>query len=396
MARKLLMNLTKIIINPILLSNLVMGFILVIYSLKWSLDYTEFNHITATLLFTIFLINVLFGKIIAPDLKNTLKCKQKLSKRGVIVVFLLFIVDSVYSGKIPLLSAVLNDSTHYKEINHIPTLYIFYIGLSVYFFLYYYRGYLSLKKNTHLYSAILILFLMILGMGRSHLFICLAAATFLFTLQFLKINNKLPLKQIAYLSLFFTSIFILLSFIRPVTVERFKRSTPEEIFMFIGNANQKVQKSEVLPKIFPLYLYIASPLGNLDNLISLRKTPDQNILNFMVYNYTPESFQKLTLGKNIKEDAFFINKSFNVGTAYWDPYIEFGFWGVIVYHFGIMTLLTLLIILARNSWEQDIILSLSFTVLTFSFFANILVFDSVFIPLALLAFRTLLPKKNER
>jgi oligosaccharide repeat unit polymerase len=386
------MDLKKIISNPLYFSNLTMVIIVGIYSLQWSTDYSGLNILTYCILFIIAVLNSIVAKIINPELKAILKNKQSVSINGVIVVSLLFIADVFYSKNIPLVSIFLNDSSYYKEINHIPSIYILYVGLTVYYSLYYFRAYLCYNKKIHLHFALFILCLIILGMGRSHLFICLTACTFLYINNHIRKFNKIPLKVIVYSMISFVFLFVLLSFIRPVTEERLKNSAPEQIFMFLGNAKEEVASNIVFPKLFPVYLYVASPIGNLNNLISLKTSPDQNLLNYFIFNFTPESIQKQLLGKNVKEDLFFINQYFNVGTSYWDPYIEFGFLGVIIFHFALLFILLFLVIISRNLWEQDIIFALIFSILPFSFFANVLVFDSVYIPITLLFIRSLLSK----
>jgi hypothetical protein len=103
----------------------------------------------------------------------------------------------------------------------------------------------------------------------------------------------------------------------------------------LGGANDKYYKSNVSNEYFLAYLYVASPIGNLQNIINHKK-PDYSFRNFislLVEGTSPDFIAKhlavLLPEKKDNSKNYLVNTSLNAPTVFFRPFELFGWFGMI-------------------------------------------------------------------
>jgi hypothetical protein len=377
--------------NPFKISVFVNCLILGIYSLGWSYDYQNLSFDYLVMIFFVNCANIIFGILMSPYCKiNSLS--QKITSKGFYLVLVLFLLDALYSGTVPLLSIFIDPSIHYKKINHIPTIYPLYTALNVLYSLRYFHVYLIGKNKSNLYKVFLLLLLLLLGMGRGVFFVVIFSLIFIYlnTLNY-RFKNILLLifkpKIIAF-SAGLVFVFLLFGNIRPVSDSRLSELEVSEVFTFIGKAKPDVINSPIKTSLYPLYLYLVSPTANMNNLAANLKKGNESLTGFLVHNFVPESFHKVLYKERELNRKYLVIDYFNVSTSFVDAFLEFRFVGIIIFQLIFYFIFYIGLLAVSGTSYKTIYLSLFTTILILSNFANMFIVDSFLIPLFIMIIST--------
>ena len=381
--------------NPFKISVFVNCLILGIYSLGWSYDYQTLSLDYILTIFIINCVNLIFGILISPYCKTNFIYK-KITSRGFYIVLVLFLLDVIYTGTFPLLSIFTDSLSHYKEIKHIPTIYPIYIALNVLYSLRYFYSYLLSKNKNDLVKVLFLLLILLLGMGRGVFFVVIFSLIFIY-LNTAHFNNKkifLILFKPKVLVFGTVLIFTFLFFgnIRPVTEEKMSGMNPSEIFTLIGNATPDVENNFIKTSLFPLYLYMASPTGNMNNIIVNLEKGNESVSGFLVHNFIPESLHQVLYKDRELNRYYLVNDYFNVSTSLAGAFLEFRFIGIIIFQLLFYLIFLFGLSSVSGSSNKTIYLSLYTTILVLSNFANMFIFDAFLIPLSIMVLSSLTNK----
>ena len=376
-------------INPFCVS--IIAYILVfgVFWLRWSALYQTLD----IKLITFFLVNALFCIFMMITFKNSMifKSKKYKNKRNKskknnkrITVYLLigYLINFLYSKEIPILNAVTGSGTYYKEIKMIPTLYPLLTALNVFAIIYIFYEYISFKNKKDLVLSIILTIPMLVNMGRGILIMSIFPCVLMYLASVKKILNwKIILFGIVTIMAFLYS-FGYFGNMRDQN-KLLSQDERSEIILNLGYATEDFRKSIIPNEYFWSYIYISSPIANLNNYM-INKPVGATVKEYFVYNFLPQSIQKKLINTEkleIYRRMYLVDQTFNVSTTYSIPYLFFGWWGVIFYQIIYWIVFLCGFFIVRKTNYESIYLSLNSVLVALSLFDNMIQLDAIFIPI---------------
>lgn len=370
-------------INPFYISAISFLGTILVFSLRWSEYYQELDTELYLFIISNILINVILGFTLRKKLKFVKLSKEnKKIPKIILLIFLGYLVNFVYAKEIPLINAMLGIGTYYGEIKMLPTFYPLLMSLNVFSAIYVFYHYLSFKDIKYFRYSLILLLPFLINMGRGVLFMTLIPCILLYFSQSkFKVSIKIAFKviAIALVSLF---IFGYLGNLR-TPPSYLQNISPSERILVIGNATDEFRDSIVPYEFFWTYIYIASPIANLNEFMNYEQE-DSNIYEFIVYNFFPQSLRKRSMNIDIiNPKQHLVIDTFNVSTAYAIPYLQFGLIGIFLYQITYLLLFFILYLMLKKSQYKSIFLSIYSVIALLSLFSNMLVLDVLIIPIIL-------------
>lgn len=384
-------------LNPFYLYTASLIIVLIFFSLRWSNYFQELNSAYYAFAAITAIFNLIIGIILRKYLKFRPFSGKPIKVKIIFIIFSLgYLLDFIYSGYIPIVSAITNSAVHYKDINHLPAIYPILIALNVFFAIYYMYIYISLKEKKYLYISLLLLSYFAVLMGRGILVMTVVAIVFMYLSSLNKEVFKKSIFKLVVIIGIFAVVFGLLGNVRPITVEKYKHLSAIELLMYLGNATEEFKDSSIPKILFPLYLYIASPAANLSNTFEHANKHNNDFTEFFVYNFIPQSIQKRILPEYELDKSFLVTDTFNVSTAWALPFVQFNIAGIIFFEVTLLLIFIVMFAIIYNSNYKVIFLSLFTSFMLLSQFDNILIFDNIMIPMVLCSIFALKDKIKKR
>jgi hypothetical protein len=320
------------IINPYFAYAVSFAVALLAYPLAWSevyppLSFTLVCFIAATILLHTFLA----FRFKRNDIFNLIRCDDKPPIVITIIIYLLWTAEFMYAGGIPLLKIILNEPYDYKTFG-IPTLHVFIVTFSSFYTVYLFHLFLSVRRKS-----ILILLLINLAAGfliynRGMLIFNLFSAIFIYLI----FRKRYSWKHFAGAGLAFVLLLFLFGVMGSLRVSRQAgESYSNKDFLQTGVAKKSFIDSAVPAEFFWGYIYITSPLANLQTNINTYRVKDltwQRLLGFVNNEIAMDFISKrLNTYFNIeREKENTIPGPFNVSTVYSRSYSYVGWPGMLL------------------------------------------------------------------
>ena len=247
-----------------------------------------------------------------------------------IFIFCLWTIDFVYEGGIPLFSILFNRPFNYRLFG-MPGIHVLAVTITSFYTLYLFHAFLSERKKILLALYLINLSASILIYSRSMLFFILIGSSFLylFTLEIIPFRKLILLIPVLFIVLYLFG------------VAGNKRSASEDngsynpdIFLETGRATEGFRESFVPKEYFWSYIYISSPLANLQMNINHHTVPPISIRRILEYINNEFLFESISkrinamAGINRQKDII-IKHPFNVSTVYSTSYTYIGWPGMI-------------------------------------------------------------------
>ena len=320
-------------INPFFCYVFAFSISILIYLLGWSELYPTLSISLLGFLLATFAIHFSLGKRIQRNaiLFKPLVGKELFPTIITLFIYLLWATEFFYEGGIPLFKIILKQPYNYRLFG-IPSLHVFVVTFSSFYTVYLFQLFLSHKSKRIFFLYLINLFAALLIYSRAMFFFNLTSSLFIY-LIFL---NEIPLKKIAFILLSLIPLFFLFGVLGSLRVSReAKEPYNNENFMAIGKASPEFKSSVIPREYFWAYIYISSPLANLQ----------QNINDYPIESI---SVRKLAEMFNSEVLPDFLSKRiirlfdlqqctdkripgpFNVSTVYSRSYSYAGWWGVIL------------------------------------------------------------------
>lgn len=386
----------RIICNPLFLYAVSWFIVVCLYLLNWSDKYPaiSFN------LFTFLLLTSLLSLILAikthknkdfeyKALVNPLNYYKWVMKQTRRVYFLLCI-EFIYFQTIPLISYLRGnaDSSLYMDFA-MPIVHIFVLnGLLL---LFYFSSYCYFSqgggKNCFIKPMLMNLLGPLLFMSRGSVLYMIFG---LFLLYLMSGRNAIKV----LIRLIPSSLIVLYLF---GLMGNLRMNDPEgHLILRWGGASQKFEESLVPKEFFWSYVYITSPLGNLQNAVNQKKNYGDESLGFipLIINEVCPMFisKRINIVEPKDSSIYYVDPTMVVGSTFFNPYLTWGWGGMaIVFLFILIYVFVMLKIIPKDSAFR-IPMYIVLTILTFfSLFDNMLVYMGLF---PQLVFIYLLRKRN--
>ncbi|WP_214228854.1 O-antigen polymerase [Pedobacter sp. B4-66] len=348
---------TKWLTNPFFIYSL--GFLLVflVYTLRWSDKYPALSANLILFLFATFLISFFLAFILEKFKRNEF-AKIDPDKNRIIVISTIYagyFLEFAYSGGIPIILTIINPAYSYKDFTGIPTFHVILGTYGIFYSIYLFHQYVcSEEKRKAFILYIISVIPNILVINRGAVMIILIASLFIYLMAI----GKVGIKKVLTIVL---SLFILIYFFGIIGNIRYKASKEDKAYILrIGGASDKFIESNIPPEYYWGYLYIATPIGNMQNIVNKRQEDfnPKNIPYFIAAELLPDFISKrvislLSLDRNLEPDRaedFYVIRILNAPTVYYRSYYLLGWFGAwSMYIYSAMVMLFYPFIISRNS-----------------------------------------------
>jgi oligosaccharide repeat unit polymerase len=350
-----------------------------VYNLGWSTLYPNISNELIIFYITTFSICLVCGYIlqkVAPFKYQPIP-EFRYNKFVIAFIFLFFIVDCAYMGFIPLIYfSSGGDYTGSDFSFGIPTVHVIMVTFSLFFSLYVFHQYISNKRKQLLWLFLLTIVPFVILMQRSNIMYIIIGAVFIFTLSQKSIKLK-RIIQLVVVALF--SIFI---------------------FGYLGNLRSAKGDSTYIPKVSGVtdeflngpvpnefywgYLYVGSPLGNLQNNINHEQNVKPDLKSLVVYEFIPDFLSKkiIELLSPQRRDFHQLNSFLNVGTIYANSFSYLSWEGLMLMFVYLMFIINIYyILIAKSSMFRITGLALLFNLIAFANFSNTIQYSAFSIQL---------------
>lgn len=385
------MQLYKYIINPYILYSIVWMFTLSIYPLGWTSLYPNltlglvlFICITSLLSFIWGIYKIKTNSFHIVNIYPNKKYYKKLLKVSIITIIFLAL-EFVIFGSIPLINYILGNANllgNYNEFG-IPVIHV--IVMTAYEFIQIFCFHCFLKcKDRIIKKKFLILYLgnmivLSLVMNRGILMYTIFGSILIFFMV-----KKRILRYIAKLFLFIFVIFWLFGLLGNLRTGS-NIEEGKELILELGGATNSFRESIVPNELFWPYIYITSPLSNVQYNIKNTEVDfnERDLVSFFVNDCLPQTISK-RLDMPYKKGKL-INDSLNVGSVYMRPYANLGWLGmVLIYIFMFVFIEINIRLISRNSPLFPSLIVIIDLIVIFNVFDNMFIFSGL-VPAVLIA-----------
>jgi oligosaccharide repeat unit polymerase len=371
----------KILANPFIIYSIAFLLVIVIYPLGWSNLYPQLSFglicfLGATIIINFF-IGILFHKVNFFSYKSV-----NYSKRKIWIVTLLiqlgYLFEFAYMRVVPIIAISTGAEYEYTSFG-VPTFHVILVTFNSFWAVFIFHNIVAKNTKNLVLPYILCLIPSILIFNRGMFLLILASSLFVAIM-----GSKKIYKLMFRISIVLIVILFLFGFAGNIRVSG--GNSANDIIMGIGNATEKFEKSSIPKEFFWAYLYITSPLANLQETID-------------IHRITPASFDKVPVFINSEILPDFIHKrneslfkrieyidqvseSLTVGTIYGRSFAYYGYWGLTIMFLYILffNFITILV-LSRNSIYFVSGIAILNCIMLFNIFDNMFTFAGLVLQL---------------
>jgi hypothetical protein len=334
--------------NPYILY--IISFVLsfLFYLLGWSDLYPEITADTVLFFIVTFLISAYLSFTIkkSPLLRYTKIGHNSIIYRLTALSFVAWIADIIYAQSIPLINIVFGIKYSYNEFTGIPTIHVILNGFQIFFCVYLFHLFLSVKNFKILYLYLLNIIPFIIVFSRAALMIITIACLIIYVAsksdQLLSETVKRFIFKILPFALIVLILFGSLGNMRSGS-QLDDPDNADELIFLVAEANSKFYNSGVPKILFWSYVYISSPLANLQRNIDMSKNRYPNskdITSFFVNELLPDFMSKRIdeIFELLPTSPHLITPNLTVGTVYAGSAYYLSWMGLIIMAIFIMIL----------------------------------------------------------
>ncbi len=367
---------TRLLCNPFFVYIMSFTLVLLVYSLGWSGLYPDLSFSLLLFFGISFIVSFVLGAFI--DRLKRIEYKE-LSWNPRIKLYLSlvwagYLLEFIYNRGIPLQLLLLGIKYDYTQFG-IPTFHVFLATFSNFLSVYIFHQLISDFNRRRLVFFILSILPAVLIINRGMLFMTLTACLFVYLLSLGRISLKV-LGGVVILILAVLYLFGIMGNLRQTD----GRTMDSDYMLEASFATSSFRDSPVPKPYIWSYLYISSPLANLQNTILQSNNLDQSWLSFFNYEVLPDFISKRTgsMFEIPKYDMPRVAPWLTVSTFYARAYVFLGWIGIILmFIFFLTTTLVYVLILHKNSKYYITGLAILSTLVLYNTFDNMYSFSGI-------------------
>ncbi|GAA3736241.1 hypothetical protein GCM10022422_19160 [Flavobacterium ginsengisoli] len=325
---------------------------MLVYNLRWSNYYNNLSVKLISFFCITFFLSFIGGYILEITKKNKFKEIPVSYYNLTMLLFLWvgYILEFLYSGGVPLLLVLKGSFGNYKDFTGIPTFHVILASYTIFLGVYFFHQFVSTKTNKKLLMfLILAVFPNLLVLNRGAIMITLIACLIIYLMK----QNIVKITKMIKIVL--GVLVVLFLFGQLGNVRNELSADNKEYILSLGGATDEFISGNVPFEYYWGYLYIASPLGNLDNLVNNYdpKFDIHNVPNLM-FEFTPDFISnrlRLIFNDGEIEDIsnYLVVESLNAPTVYFRSYFLLGWIGMwSMYFFSMFSVICYLFILPTS------------------------------------------------
>lgn len=356
-----------IVVNPFYSYCIAFSLSIFVYLLGWSNIFPKLSS-NLLLFFASTIILFLLAGYLFLKKQNDFKSRQTFNPHLHDIIFsliiLLGIINVLYMGYVP----VLDRNHNYREFG-MPVIDPVFNTLCIFFSVIYFHSFLDTRKKRFLTYFIIILIIQIIIFRRATIIWIVISSVFLFILY----KQKVSLLFIAL------GIIIILpaSYFFGLYGNARSHLTKSFVLNDLG-ASDKFKNSGISYEHYMTYLYMSSPLANLQKNIDKREEgfKQEDLKEFLFYCLVPKSFtSRLEESLQLEPPAcFLISPYLIVGSFYMESFYTMGWIGMIMMFLYLFSVILLCLLIIRKwhffVFETLSLLSATASLLVFSNFLN--------------------------
>ena len=298
-----------------------------------------------------------------------------------------FVIEFMYHRNIPLLAILTNTNLSYHEFG-IPTFHVILVTFNSFFSIVLFHSLLSKKTNRKNLIILFVLTLIpsILIMNRGMLMMIIMSCIFVYLIKY---ENKINIKKISLLSILLVVGLYFFGVAGNVRVNNTYQTNTSpfdnSLFLNIGGATEDFRNSIVPKEFFWAYIYISSPLANLQQTIDhYEHEEDLTLSDSAIFGITqlfPDFISKRVVSLYDIEipNVHQITPELNVSTAFAQSYVILGWVGVSLFIVLIFIFALFYIILLKKINSEYFVVGLAIlnTIFIFNAFTNMFSFTGL-------------------
>ena len=357
-------------LNPFYIYGIIWLSVLGVYTIPWSNLYPEISNE----LKLYFLITISFSAVIGYllrrkyNFKNCINCME-IKKINIFFPSLIIVVGHliqfIYVGKIPLIETIQKTGYLYVDFHGIQILHPLLFTFNSYYCVYLFDKYLETKNKKLIIASILLLIPFLLLVNRAAIMMIIATQTLIYLATI-----KLTFRKIIKISL---GVFLL--FYGFGIFGNIRHNSKWYDTSYLNKIGQNKKSIEYLDPFFWSYVYLTSPLANLEKNIS-EKNVEYDYTTLVRKNLMPVFVDTRFLPVSTKPTRVpkLISPYLNLSTGLSSQYLNGGFLGVYLVFFAyILVNIVITFILPQKSPYYRVTIAILCTIVLFSFFINMYV-----------------------
>lgn len=367
---------TKLLANPFFVYIISFAIVIAIYSLGWSTFYPTLSWPVLGFFIATFIASFIFG-VITHVFKKIEYRKIAWSNTTSLYLFLVwagYALEFVYNKGIPL-QMLLQGVTYDYTLFGIPTFHVFLVTFSSFLSVFIFHQLCSEFTAKRVFYYLMSILPPILIINRGMIIIILTSCLFVFLLSLRSIGAK----TILGIVLSILVVFYLFGIMGNLRQTRGK-STSSEIIINNSHASDSFRKSSIPHPYIWSYLYISSPLANLQNTINNASVSTGSLGGFINFELLPDFISKRTAKIFELERRFpiLVRGWLTVATLYAPSYMYLGWTGIVLmFCFYLATTFTYIFVLKKSSKYYVTGLAILNTLVLFNTFDNMYYFSGV-------------------
>ncbi|SEW03246.1 O-antigen polymerase [Chitinophaga arvensicola] len=396
---------TKWLTNPFFVYIISFLLVFLVYSLGWSKQYPPVSLTIKLFLFATFIISFFLAFILEKTRMNVFQAipVSKYLKVGVGALYFGYFLEFAYSGGVPLLLAI-RGGYSYKDFTGIPTFHVLLATFNIFYSTYIFHQYTSTTgpRRGLLWMYILSVLPMLLVLNRGSIVLTLGSSFFVYLM-------KLKRLKITTLIAIPTGFLLLIFLFGVIGNMRYSVSQEDKTYILrIGGASEEFINNNVPAEYYWGYLYIATPIGNFQNIVSAKDDVPvkyDNIPFFALTEPFPEFISKRLVSIFKLDDPgdsspnYLVIEALNAPSVYFQSYSLLGWLGAwLIFGHSVLIMLFYPFLVGRKSKYYVTAWTMMVTIVLMNIFSNMwhAAGTNLIWPLIFAIFEKYKLKKNEQ
>lgn len=365
---------TQFLKNPFYIYIVSFAFVILIYQLGWSEMYPPLSAGLIIFFVITFLLALYLGALFDRYLPIRYLEIKEIDRpyRTTIILYFLYMLEFIYNRGIPISLALKTSTYDYKEFG-IPTLHPIIATFGSFYTVYIFHLFLSTRRKKYLLVLFFLLTIPILIFNRGMLMINLTSMLFVYLLSIKGIRIRMLLFIVTF-------SLIVLYFFGVLGNYRITKSPSNRYFLEISAANEKFINSRIPKEYMWSYIYISSPLANLQNNINNNPAINFRVKDFVIMELLPDFISKriAPIVSAERSEPENISAYFIVSTIFCYSFNFMGWPGIYLMFLIIISLIACYLLLLRKNNPYYVTgISILMTFMVFNTFDNMIYFSGI-------------------